>query len=137
MMRISRLPTRNLPDALSEADKAELRRADMENIISALKGVSAFALSEAVDRIMQNALGHKWMPLPAELRQQCDIVMRSTREADWRAREMRRAYAELANAKRAVTRKLSPDQQMRRRAILARFYPVLAAKEDQKAQPQQ
>ncbi|MDX4072530.1 hypothetical protein [Brucella sp. NBRC 113783] len=89
MRRLYGLPSRGLPDGLTDAEKADIRRAEIENFMSALKGVSAYALSEAVERIMQNALGHKWMPLPPELRGLCDEIMRPILEA--RARDRREA----------------------------------------------
>lgn len=95
----------------------------------ALDGVSRFALETATHQIMQGALGSDFLPGPPVLRMQCEKVMRPIREAEWRAREMRRAYAEVANAKSAATRKLSPDQQVRRLAVLEKYYPVLAARE--------
>ena len=105
MLRISRLPTRNMPDGLSEADKAELRRADMENIISALKGVPAFALAEAVERVMQNALGHKWMPLPPEFRGLCDEIMRPIMNARRADMDMQR-HAERQRLEREASKRI-------------------------------
>lgn len=76
MRRLYALPSRGLPEGLTDAEKADIRRAEVENFISALDGVTAYALSEAVKRVMQNALGHKWMPLPPELRGLCDEIMK-------------------------------------------------------------
>ncbi|MGN7962167.1 hypothetical protein [Brucella sp. 22210] len=89
MNRLYALPTRGLPDGLTEAEKVDIRRAEVENFISALEGVTAYALYEAVKQVMQNALGHKWMPLPPELRGLCDQIMRPILEA--RARDRREA----------------------------------------------
>lgn len=135
MMRISRLPTRGMPDGMSEADKATLRRADMENMISALKGVSSGALSEAVERIMQNALGHKWMPLPPELRGLCDQIMKPINEARaWDARD-RKVREEMEE-----DRKRASDREMRDEAFYERgrkrmedFHAIMKT-EDEKAQ---
>lgn len=99
----------------------------------ALDGVSRFALETATRQIIQGALGSDFMPGPPVLRMQCEKVMRPIREAASREKEMRRAYSDLANARSAMCRKLTPDQQVRRLAVLDKFFPVLAAKEKLKS----
>lgn len=95
----------------------------------ALDGVSRFALETATRQIIQGALGNDFMPGPPVLRTQCEKVMRSVREAEWRERELRRACADLEATMRATSRRLTPDQQVRRLAVLEKYYPALAAKE--------
>lgn len=65
----------------------------------ALQGVSRYALSEAVKRIMRGGLSHTFFPSPVELRQQCEAAMEPHRRMAQRAaildahNEENRAYA--------------------------------------------
>lgn len=95
-MRLSELPSRKLPEGLNDAEKVEFRRVQVENMMAALKGVTAYALSEATDRIMRNALGHKFKPEPPELRAVCDDVMKPILEARARDSYDRRILKEMA-----------------------------------------
>lgn len=61
--------------------------------MQALEGVSQWALFEAERRINQNALGHAFMPSPAELRGVIDGVMEPFLEHQRRAAEESRRYA--------------------------------------------
>lgn len=61
--------------------------------LQALEGISQWALFEAERRINQNALGHAFMPSPAELRGEIDRVMEPFRERERRAAEEERRYA--------------------------------------------
>ncbi len=61
--------------------------------MQALEGVSQWALFEAERRINQNALGHAFMPSPAELRGVIDRVMKPVLERERRAAEEARRYA--------------------------------------------
>ncbi|MGR9158571.1 hypothetical protein [Rhizobium leguminosarum] len=60
--------------------------------MQALEGVGKWALFEAERRINQNALGHPFMPTPAELRREIDHVMKPFRERERRAAEEKRRY---------------------------------------------
>jgi len=60
--------------------------------MQALEGVGKWALFEAERRINQNALGHPFMPTPAELRREIDRVMEPFRERQRRAAEEERRY---------------------------------------------
>lgn len=60
--------------------------------MQALEGVSQWALFEAERRINQNALGHVFMPSPAELRGVIDRVMKPVLERERRAAEEARRY---------------------------------------------
>lgn len=57
---------------------------DQQLYFIALKGTTKFGLATAVEKILQNALGHKWFPEPQELRGQCDKAMKPHEE--YRAR---------------------------------------------------
>ncbi|WP_106795301.1 hypothetical protein [Rhizobium sp. H4] len=57
-----------------------------------LEGVGKWALFEAERRINQNALGHPFMPTPAELRREIDRAMEPFRERERRAAEEKRRY---------------------------------------------
>ncbi|PND26788.1 hypothetical protein CN933_13660 [Sinorhizobium sp. M4_45] len=61
--------------------------------MQALEGVSQWALFEAERRVNQNALGHAFMPSPAELRGEIDRVVEPFRERERRAAEEARRYA--------------------------------------------
>ncbi|RWX27246.1 hypothetical protein EHH54_33860 [Rhizobium leguminosarum] len=60
--------------------------------MQALEGVGKWALFEAELRINQNALGHPFMPTPAELRREIDRAMEPFRERERRAAEEERRY---------------------------------------------
>ncbi|MFI3903978.1 hypothetical protein [Ochrobactrum sp. S1502_03] len=105
MRRLYALPSRGLPEGLTEPEKADIRRAEVENIMSALRGVTAYALSEAVERIMQNALGHKWMPLPPELRGLCDQIMKPILNAQRADFDIHR-HAERQRQEREASKKI-------------------------------
>lgn len=61
--------------------------------LQAMEGVCQWGLFEAELRINQNALGHGFMPSPAELRGVIDRVMKPVLERERRAAEERRRYA--------------------------------------------
>ncbi|WP_161492463.1 hypothetical protein [Brucella pituitosa] len=127
MMRLSELPSRRLPEGLSDAEKVEFRRVQVENMLAALKGVTAYALSEAVDCVMQNKLGHKFKPEPPELRGLCDEIMRPISEARaWDSHDRKIRDEMAADMKRASDSEVRDEAfRERQRKRMADFHAFM------------
>jgi len=95
----------------------------------ALEGVTRHGLATAVRKIMQNALGHGFMPSPPELRGQCDKAM------EWHeamAHRIRRRERENEEFNRQFGKPVERSEQGRAR-VSAAYQRFLSSYENGKA----
>lgn len=109
LARLSSLPSRQVAEGTEDDAKDAMYRA--------LKGVTRYALNDAMNAVLRNKLGHTFFPTPVELRRLCDEAQRPHQEYERRVRLTEEQLRERREYDRIQAMK-TPESRARVRAMM-------------------